>query len=173
MKDTKDSKMVRKAKMDHERKPIGDEFAINVNDLEGEAHRQLELMTRYGELSAEAKYKWERADVRKKSVRSRLILEVERDPSLLKKASKNMQSVEAYYRVHPDYKAACENLAEAVYNMELMQNAMFALSQRRDMLDLFNKRQMAMNNISTSSDREKRVTDKVKERMNKHKKGKG
>ena len=173
MKDKKDSKMVRKAKMEHERHPVSEaEFEIDEGNLEKEAHRQIELMRKYGELHAQAKWAWERADNKKKSVRSRLILEVERDPSVLKGASKNMQTVEAYYRNNVEYKEACATLAERVYELELMQNAMFALAHRRDMLDLFNKRQMALNNIN-NSERDDRVKDRVKSKLRKIQKEKG
>jgi len=173
MKEHKEDKMVRKAKLEHTRHPVAEsELEIDEGNIEREAHRQIELMRKYGELHAQAKWAFERADNRKKAVRSRLILEVWRDPSVLKGASKNIQTVEAYYRNNSEYKEACKDLAERTYELELMQNTMFSLAHRRDMLDLLSRRQIAMNNISTG-DLDNRSRERVKANLRQKHKGKG
>lgn len=151
----------------HVREELGDSFAINESNLEGAAHEQLRLMAKYVELSAEAQYEVARLDERKKHKRSELILETEKNPKVIK-GSKNAASVEAYYRTHPEYIAITKKLVEAMYRAELMKGVMFLLSQRRDMLDMFSRRQIALNNISTPSDDVKqRVSNRIKKRLNK------
>ena len=150
----------KKKKMEHERKPYGNVFAIDQNNLEGEAIRQLELMSEYGELSAEAVFQALRLEEKKKVLRSKIMLANQAK-------AKNAQISEALYRADPEYVKVVERLNEALYQKELMQNAMYALAQRRDMIDMFSRRQIATNGIQTGSEAaRKRVAEKTKDRLN-------
>jgi len=122
-------------KVVHERKPL-EGFGVNADKLESEAERQLVLMQEYSELSAEATFQCLRLENRKKKIRSELILKNQN-------VAKNQQVAEAMYRVAPDYIAVNVQLAEATYDKERLQNAIYLLAQRRDIIEFFNRRHMA------------------------------
>lgn len=125
----------------HERAPL-EGFGINPNKLEAEALRQIELMSEYSELMAEATYQVVRLENRKKRLRSEILMKNQH-------TAKNQQIAEAMYRVDKDYIELSNRLAQAIYEKERMQNAMYLLAQRRDMIDFFLKRNLALSGSST------------------------
>lgn len=154
--------------LEHKREPVGDKFTINRSNLEREMHKQVEFMAANSELLAEATYQVARLEERKKTRRSEIIIKVEKNPSLLP-SNKNVQNIEAYYRLDTQYQDIVNQLLEWQYKLTLLTGMSYTLGQRRDMLDAFNRRDIAMNSISTGDREEKRArtNDKVKKRLNK------
>ena len=107
---------------------------VNEADLIGEMLNQSNLMFRYSRLVAVAEEEMNFASEIVKSTRSRLILEVNRNPELLEGVKLNVSTSEAYYREHPEYKGVKEVFLEKnrIYN-ELM-SAVRALHNKKDML---------------------------------------
>lgn len=146
----------------HKRTPLGDLFAVNQNKLEAEAIKQLELMSEYGELSAEAEFQVVHLEEQKKLIRSKILLRIEK-----KGGTRNAQLAEAMYRADPEYVEISDKLSEATYRRELMKNVMFTLAHRRDMLDFFNRRQLAMNPMQIGEETQIRIAKRMKKKMNK------
>jgi hypothetical protein len=115
-----------------------DDINIDPSALDVESLRQASLFYQYSKAEAEAKHKhqliWENAKV----IRSELILQAAED-----KALKNAQAVEAYYRSHPKYKKAKEELIQAEYEQNIASAACFAMRQRKDMIENLTRLAMA------------------------------
>ncbi len=133
----------------HKRVNLGGVFALDPNKLESEAIRQIELMEEYGELSAQACFRVESLEEQKKTLRSSIMLRNDSTPG----KARNIQLAEALYRTDPTYIEVCKKLADAIYRRELLSNAMFTLAHRKDLIDFFNRRQLATNNIETARER--------------------
>jgi hypothetical protein len=115
-----------------------EDIEIDPSALDVESLRQASLFYQYSKTEAEAKHKhqliWENAKV----IRSELILQAAED-----KALKNAQAVEAYYRSHPKYKKAKEELIQAEYEQNIASAACFAMRQRKDMIENLTRLAMA------------------------------
>lgn len=134
--------------------PKAEKYAleINDNDLLGECRRQMELEAKYGELLAKAEYALNAAQTAVKTRRSELILAVEADPSVIN-GSKNVQTVEAYYRTQKSYRRLVQQETEAQFKHTQIQNAMFSLSRRSAMLQiLVNARLRLSGNFDPTKD---------------------
>lgn len=107
---------------------------VNESDLIGDMLNQSQLMFRYSRLVSIAEEEMNFASEIVKSTRSKLILDVNRNPELLDGAKLNVSTSEAYYRSHPEYKGVKEVFLEKnrIYN-ELM-SAVRALHHKKDML---------------------------------------
>lgn len=107
---------------------------INEADLIGEMLGQSALHFRYSRLVSIAEEEMNFTAEEVKTTRSKIILEVNRDSSVLDGAKPTEKNVEAYYRTHPQYKAAKEVYLKAhgVYNQ--LMSAIYALGHKKDML---------------------------------------
>ena len=107
---------------------------VNESDLIGEMLNQAQLMFRYSRLVAITEEEMNFADEIVKSTRSKIILEVNKNPDLLEGVKLSVATAEAYYRSHPEYKGVKEVYLEKnrIYN-ELM-SAVRALHHKKDML---------------------------------------
>lgn len=100
--------------IDYERDISIDESALDVEWLE-----QAQLGLKYGRFIARLHKKVTLADEKKKTVRSELIMEANKFPvKCCGKDKPNAADIEAYYRNHPDYKEAVQNLIDAQYEAE-------------------------------------------------------
>lgn len=159
-----------KKQVEHNREPFGDVFAINADNLEAEALRQVELMSEYSEGLAEAEYELARLEEKKKTYRSEMIERVESGDENVP-GRKTADTVEAHYRVDARYRSIVQQLLEAQYKRDRLQGAVYTLSHRKEMLDLLNRRHLAINNIQTSVEKIEQTRTiahaRVKERQNK------
>jgi len=147
-KKTKSGGLAKRIPLEHKQESFGDIFAIDPNNLEGESLRQVELMSKYSELSAEAEFQVLKYEERKKTFRSQCIEDIEAGVEVLP-GSKNAPSCEAHYRTRPKYKEIVEHLNEAIYRRDLMRNAMSTLFHRKEILEIFNRRQIALNSVQS------------------------
>ena len=73
---------------------------------------------------AHMKKRLRKAEEKKKIKRSELILEVNKNPEeLIGKAKPNAADIEAYFRTHPDYQAAVDELNELTEDVEFTEMA--------------------------------------------------
>lgn len=100
--------------LDYEEDMRIDETALDVEWLE-----QGQLALRYGKHLANLSYKLRRLEEKKKTTRSELIQEANKDPEkCCNKSKTNAGDIEAYYRNHPEYKEVIEELLETQYEAE-------------------------------------------------------
>jgi len=100
--------------IDYERDVKIDEQALDTEWLE-----QAPLARRYAKHLADCKNQVRQLEEKKKTIRSELINEVNKDPKMvLGKDKPNAADIEAYYRTHSDYKEVTEELNEAQYELD-------------------------------------------------------
>ena len=94
---------------------------VDPNKLHEECFNYGRMAWKYGEAVAEAKKEMDQAHEQVKIVRSRLILEIGKDPEGcgFDKAPK-VAEVEAYWRTHKDYIAAKDELIEKEYRYNII-----------------------------------------------------
>lgn len=112
------------------------ELSFSRDNLENACLTQVSLMCKYTKLYAMAEQLLNAAEEEVKTLRSKLILKVEGDNTLLGEGiSKNIQTVEAWYRSRTSYREAVEREQKARYNFTIMQNAMYTLAHRKTMIE--------------------------------------
>lgn len=116
------------------------DLKIDPDRLDHEFLNQPRLYLQYAEALAEANERLRRADQKVKVVRSELILTAVRDPEVLevrgsKSVSPTAGNIEAYYRTHPDHIEAKEEWLAASKEVEMLQSAVSAFSQRKMSLE--------------------------------------
>lgn len=98
------------------------DMSIDVTSLDVEWVEQAELAMKYGRLWADAQDAASKADENVKFVRSKLIIQVSRDPEgcLGKGERATDTKTEAYYRTHEDYLEAKDDWLDKVNEMNLL-----------------------------------------------------
>ena len=99
--------------MDYENDIKIDETALDVEWLD-----QPRLALKYGKHLIRLKTKLKAAETKKKFIRSTLILEVNKNPSLAHKTKPNKEDIEAYYRTHPQYQEIEDEYNELLSEVE-------------------------------------------------------
>ncbi len=100
--------------MDFEKDMYIDESALDVEWL-----GQAALALKYGKHLAELNHKLRQAEERKKTVRSELIQQANRNPEqCCDKAKPNANDIEAYYRTHEEYMVCIDELLKIQYEVE-------------------------------------------------------
>jgi hypothetical protein len=111
-----------------------EDLNIDMQNLDQEWLAQPNLFMRYAREAKRLRKEAVKAEERVKSVRSKLILEANREgiPGIDKITD---TKVEAYYRDHPKYKEAVEARIEAEDEAEVADQAIFACHQRKAALE--------------------------------------
>jgi hypothetical protein len=109
-------------------------IAIDPDRLEEECAVHPSLYWRYAKESAQAKREASRLREKLKAVRSDLILRIRKCPADFGLDKPTEAMVEAAYRTHTEYQVVEEEVIQAEYAENLLQSAVFAFSQRKDML---------------------------------------
>lgn len=115
------------------------DITINPDELDIAALEQSNLAMKYSRLTADAERAAKKAHEKVKVLRSQLVKDVSNDPErLLGKGQKATGVlIEAYYRDHPDYKAAKKELVEAEYQRDIMKAASDHVAfQRKKMIEI-------------------------------------
>lgn len=90
----------------------------------------------YGEKCAKAKKKMLKSQEKVKTIRSEIVLEVNRNPNLMGKGQKATGvNVEAYYRDHPDHQDAKVESIQAEHDYDVLQGAVFAFQAKKQALE--------------------------------------
>lgn len=110
-----------------------EDLAIDINNLHTEGQVNAELLFKYHKLCARGAKIVAALDIQKKTVRSKLVKEVTITPTLFEKNKKKVTGLEAecYYRMHPDYIAVVEALAEAEHQYNLFEGMKLAFQDRK------------------------------------------
>ena len=121
--------------------------SINPGELDIEWLRQADLYRKYSGALTDANDRVRKAEQQEKFIRSKLSLEAVRDPDVMKTRGSNNVSataanVEAYYRTHPDHVAVKEELLAAMKEAEALQNAVYAITQKKTALENLVRLQM-------------------------------
>lgn len=111
------------------------DLAIDPSEIDKEVLLQPRLVGRYGKLLADARLLLKRAEEKKKTVRSALVLNARSDPALCGGKATD-SSVEAYYRTHPDYTSCVEDLLQKEHTVDLLEVANRAIAHRKSMIEL-------------------------------------
>ncbi len=97
---------------------------IDASALDVEWINQASLAWRYAKNAAYWNDQVRTLEEKKKTIRSRLIIQVNEDPkTLLGKDKPNSGDIEAYYRMDPEYQAAVRELNEALKEAEYADQA--------------------------------------------------
>jgi len=113
-----------------------EELSIDPNFLDAEWLNIAVTIMKYSAESARAKKYAAFKDEVVKTLRSQLIQKANNDPSVMGKDVKaTAPNVEAYYRTHHDYIKAKEEWIDAVYQSDLMSNAVFAFQAKKGALE--------------------------------------
>lgn len=109
---------------------------VNEADLIGEMLRQSTLHFNYSRLVSIAEEEMNFAAEVVKSTRSQIILEVNRDPSIIgvSNGKPSVNAIEAYYREHVEYKGAKEVYLKSQGVYHQLMAAVYALGHKKDML---------------------------------------
>lgn len=126
---------------------------IDCNQLDVEWLLLPQLISSYGRALAEANSRLRKAEQKEKMVRSELILLAgEKGEKVLGAGVKpTAQSIEAYFRSHPDHIAAKEELLAAAEEAEMLQNAFNAINSKKPALENLSRLYLA-NYFSTPRD---------------------
>jgi len=114
-----------------------DDVNINPDELDIEWLKQATLYAKYSKLAPDANDRVRRLEQKVKVIRSQLILEAsEKGEEILGKGVKPTgQPIEAYYRTHEKHIEAKKELFEAMTEAEMINNALFALQQKKTALE--------------------------------------
>lgn len=107
------------------------DMAIDVTALDVEWTEQAELAMKYGRLWTEAQDAASRADENVKYVRSKLILEISKNPEKFGIDKVTDVKIEAAYRVHEDYVDAKDEWLDKVNELNLLSIAKNEISFTR------------------------------------------
>jgi len=124
-----------KTKYDYE-----EELSIDPSALDVELLIQPNLFLKWSRLYRRAERKVRQAEEKVKVMRSKLINKGIARPGLVSKKIKASGKVptgpqlEAYYRTHPDHLAAKDELDRAMYERDILYDAVTAFRQRKDVL---------------------------------------
>lgn len=100
--------------LDFEQDVLIDEMALDVEWL-----NQASKALKYGKLVSALRYKVNRLEEKKKTVRSELIIEANKNPEgCCNKKSPNANDIEAYYRAHPKYREVVDAYLAAQSELE-------------------------------------------------------
>ena len=109
-----------------------EDMTIDSSALDVEWLGQASLALRYGKHFVQLGLQVAKLQERKKTLRSELIQEVNRDPEkCCNKAKPNASDIEAYYRVHPDYQTLIEELLQAEYELQYADVAKWQIAATR------------------------------------------
>jgi len=101
-------------KLNYERDMLIDQSGLDVELLQ-----QASLALKYGKHHAQLKLQVDKLQERKKTLRSELIQEANRDPEkCCSKTKPNASDIEAYYRAHSDYQELIEELLQTEYELQ-------------------------------------------------------
>jgi len=109
---------------------LDEDLAIDPDALDVECLRQATLFYRYSKAENLAKKHRDEIWEKSKVIRSQLLLEAAED-----KAVKNALQQEAYYRNDLRHQEIKKQLADAEYEVNMAQTAVWAFRQRKDMLE--------------------------------------
>ncbi len=114
---------------------------INPGELDVEWLKQATLYAKYSQLAPDANDRVRKLEQKLKVIRSQLILEAsEKGEEILGKGVKPTgQPIEAYYRTHEKHIEAKKELFEAMYEAEMINNALFSLQQKKTALENLTK----------------------------------
>jgi len=113
---------------------FSEDVQIDTDDIGVECLRQATLYQKYKQHEVEKKRELDEAWEEVKTVRSELIRSTAENEEI-KKLIKNAQQAEAYYRTHPDYKAAKQAHIEAEYEYSMACAATSGIYQRKGTLE--------------------------------------
>ena len=111
------------------------DISIDPESLDLEWLRHSSTFMQYSELKAEAKRELDRAKEKKKTIRSELILRARKGGPDLIGCKVTDQTVEAWYRTQEGYIDAVEELADAEYEHNILDGAIFAFQNRKTALE--------------------------------------
>jgi len=117
------------------------DLKIDPNALDVEWLGQPGLYGKWAKIARMADEEARKAEEAVKTIRSQLLLEVSADPSICKDAEgRPVEKLtdatrEAWYRTQAEYREAKRRMHEAQANNSMLQNALRALSQRKDALE--------------------------------------
>lgn len=114
---------------------VDTDIMIDPDNLDVELVQLPNLLFKYGELATEAEKKVREAQENVKTVRSRLILYANENPEEIEGGKATVQSVEAFYRNHPDHVEAREKEIQAEYEASMVKNAISAIYTKRQSLE--------------------------------------
>jgi len=101
-----------------------DDIAIDAESLDVEWLNQAPLSRKYGKLAAQQRKIVAQLEERKKTIRSQLIKEANQDPKKCTgKEKPNAADLESYYRDHSRYKEVIEELIEAQFELDNVEDA--------------------------------------------------
>jgi hypothetical protein len=112
-----------------------DDISIDPESLDLEWLRHSNKFMKYSKLKAEAKRDLDKAKEKKKTIRSQLILEARKGGENLIGCKPTDSSVEAWYRTQDEYIEAIEELADAEYEFNILEGAVFAFQNRKTALE--------------------------------------
>jgi len=113
------------------------DMAINPDCLDVECLDHANLYIRYSNAAIHAARIAKRAAEKKKTIRSKLTKEANKDPKGCGIEKVTGPNVEAYYRDHDDYKDAVNELIDAEYEADMLKGAVESFGyQRKEMLRL-------------------------------------
>lgn len=120
----------RTAEIEPEEMDYQKDLEINPHFLDAEFLGHANLFMKYATLSAEANKELREAEEHVKTTRSELIREAKNS------GDKHTETtLEAYYRLDPEYIKAKERFVEASYNADMLTNAVFAMQARKCALE--------------------------------------
>ncbi len=108
---------------------------IDPNNLDVEWLRQPQLISNYSRLKADADKHVRELEEEKKTLRSELMLEAWRKGEKLLKVKPTVTSVEAWYRLQPDYISVIDELNDAYHEAEVLEGAVRGLAHKKTALE--------------------------------------
>lgn len=142
-----------------------EDLRIDADALDVEWLEQSERFAKYSRLAAQADREAKKLSERMKTIRSELILQANKEPdtTLGVGIKATDAKVEAFYRTNKDYIKAKEELHDAEYIRDIMQNAVMAFHQRKVALENLVRLQ-ALNYFSVPSE-PRNLSEEAKKRM--------
>lgn len=122
------------ARNDKEEFNYREDLEINEHALEKELLRQPLLFSKYSDLLAEAEKRVKKCEEQEKVLRSQLILQAA-NGEIKELGKATAQTIEAWFRDHPDHKEAKRNLIQAEYERDILQGVVSSFRIRTNMLE--------------------------------------
>lgn len=118
-----------------------EDVGIDPGELDVEWLKQATLYAKYAQLAPDANDRVRKLEQKLKVIRSQLILEAsEKGEEVLGKGVKPTgQPIEAYYRTNQEHIETKKELFEAMREAEMINNALFALQQKKTALENLTK----------------------------------